>query len=88
MSLRFDDVTLGYNRHPAVHHVSATLPTGSLTAVVGPNGAGKSTLLKGVVGELKPMTGRIACAAGREGTAYMPQLAEIDRAGPHHARSG
>jgi len=40
------DLTLGYNGHPAVHHLSGVFEPGSLTAVVGPNGSGKSTLLK------------------------------------------
>lgn len=56
--VRLTDLTLGYRRHPAVHHLSGGFREGSLTAVVGPNGAGKSTLLKAVVGALKPLTGR------------------------------
>ena len=43
-ALQFRDLTLGYDRHPAVHHLNGTVEAGSLTAVVGPNGAGKSTL--------------------------------------------
>ena len=46
----FRDLTLAYERHPAVHHLSGTLMRGSLTAIVGPNGAGKSTLLRAVAG--------------------------------------
>ena len=56
-AIRFDDVTLGYGRHPAVHHLDGDVAAGSLTAVVGPNGAGKSTLLKGIVGTLRPLDG-------------------------------
>ncbi len=41
------NVTLAYDGHPAVHHLSGEFPRGSLTAIVGPNGAGKSTLIKG-----------------------------------------
>lgn len=77
-----DNVTLGYDRHPAVHHLTATLMRGSLTAVVGPNGAGKSTFLKGIAGELRPSTGRITVAGGRAAIAYLPQIAEIDRTFP------
>jgi len=32
----FTDLTLGYRRHPAVHHLNGGLREGSLTAVVGP----------------------------------------------------
>ena len=81
--LQFRDLTLGYDRHPAVHHLDGVVARGSLTAVVGPNGAGKSTLFKGVVGVLKPLAGLIE----RNGVlpqdiAYLPQVAEIDRSFP------
>ena len=55
--LQFRDVTLGYDRHPAVHHLSGEIASGALLAVVGPNGAGKSTLFRGIVGILKPLAG-------------------------------
>ena len=54
-----ENLTLGYEQHPAVHHLSLTLPAGSLLALVGPNGAGKSTLLKALAGELVPLQGHI-----------------------------
>jgi zinc/manganese transport system ATP-binding protein len=57
-------LTLGYERHPAVHHLNTTVPAGSLVAVVGPNGAGKSTLLKALAGLVPPCKGTSAgCAA-------------------------
>jgi len=58
-ALRFNNLTLGYDRHPAVHHLDGAVNTGALMAVVGPNGAGKSTLFKGIVGVIKPLAGRI-----------------------------
>ena len=39
------NLTVSYRQHPALHHISGSFATGSLTAVVGPNGSGKSTLL-------------------------------------------
>ena len=79
-AVRFHDVTLGYDRHPAVHHLSGELAKGSLTALVGPNGGGKSTLLKGIIGALEPLDGRIEL--GAESIAYLPQIAEIDTGFP------
>jgi zinc/manganese transport system ATP-binding protein len=81
--LRFHNLTLGYERHPAVHHLDGAVESGSMVAVVGPNGAGKSTLFKGIVGTLKPLAGSIE----RDGLdardiAYLPQAAEIDRSFP------
>lgn len=81
-ALLFENVTLGYDRHPAVHHLSGSIERGALLAVVGPNGAGKSTLLKGVVGLLRPLSGRIARARDLGRVAYLPQSADIDRSFP------
>lgn len=57
--IAISNVTLGYEGHPAVHHLNGAIAAGSMTAVVGPNGSGKSTLLKGIVGLLKPIEGHI-----------------------------
>ena len=83
--LQFNDLTLGYDNHPAVHHLNGALAHGSLTAVVGPNGSGKSTLLKGIVGVIKPMAGRIEHHAGCR-MAYLPQHSEIDKHFPAQVR--
>ena len=81
--IRLDNLTLGYDRHPAVHHLSGEIPAGALVAVVGPNGAGKSTLLKGLAGELRPIGGRIVLSElPPGGLAYMPQRSEIDHSFP------
>jgi zinc/manganese transport system ATP-binding protein len=80
--LRFRDLTLGYRRHPAVHHLTGEVEEGALLAVVGPNGAGKSTLFKGIVGLLAPLSGAVDRALGVRDIAYLPQVAEIDRSFP------
>jgi zinc/manganese transport system ATP-binding protein len=82
-ALHFSNLTLGYERHPAVHHLDGEVAKGALLAVVGPNGAGKSTLFKGIVGSLRPLAGRIERGGltVRE-IAYLPQIADIDRTFP------
>ncbi|MGG7576643.1 metal ABC transporter ATP-binding protein [Rhizobium sp. Nf11,1] len=80
--IRLDDLTVAYDRHPAVHHVSGAFAPGSLTAIAGPNGAGKSTLLKAIIGELRPAEGRVEHRLGRAEFGYLPQAAEIDRRFP------
>ncbi len=82
-ALQFRNLTLGYDRHPAVHHLDGTVAPGALVAVVGPNGAGKSTLFKGIVGLLKPLAGGIERGdVSPQNIAYLPQAAEIDRTFP------
>lgn len=82
-AIRLDNLTVCYDRHPAVHHLSGAFQSGSLTAIVGPNGAGKSTLLKAIMGLLPATTGRIEhVALARSDIAYLPQQAQIDRQFP------
>jgi len=82
-ALRFRDLTLGYDRHPAVHHLDGPVERGALLAVCGPNGAGKSTLFKGIVGLLAPLSGAIDRNGSRiHDIAYLPQIADIDRSFP------
>jgi len=77
------DVTLGYERHPAVHHLSGEVASGALLAVVGPNGAGKSTLFRGLAGILKPLSGAIDLGGlDNRDIAYLPQSVDIDRSFP------
>jgi zinc/manganese transport system ATP-binding protein len=80
--LRFRDLTLGYRRHPAVHHLTGEVEEGALLAVVGPNGAGKSTLFKGVMGLMAPLSGAIDRMLDVRDIAYLPQVADIDRSFP------
>ncbi len=77
------NVTVAYDRHPAVHHLSGCFSAGSLTAVVGPNGAGKSTLLKAMAGMLPLAGGSIERGVLKQrDIAYLPQQASLDRAFP------
>jgi zinc/manganese transport system ATP-binding protein len=81
--LQFRDVTLGYDRHPAVHHLNGEVASGALVAVVGPNGAGKSTLFRGIAGILKPLAGSIVTGdLDIRDIAYLPQSVDIDRSFP------
>ncbi|MEH2566601.1 metal ABC transporter ATP-binding protein [Bradyrhizobium sp. AZCC 2289] len=81
--LQFRDVTLGYDRHPAVHHLDGEVAEGALLAVIGPNGAGKSTLFRGIAGILKPLAGSIARGGlDHRDIAYLPQTVDIDRSFP------
>jgi zinc/manganese transport system ATP-binding protein len=81
--LKFRDVTLGYDRHPAVHHLNGEVAPGALLAVIGPNGAGKSTLFRGIAGILKPLAGAISLGGlDIRDIAYLPQTVDIDRTFP------
>ena len=81
--IRVHDLTLGYDRHPAVHHLDGEIAPGALLAVCGPNGAGKSTLFKALTGNLKPMGGSIDLGGARpRDLGYLPQAAQLDLSFP------
>jgi zinc/manganese transport system ATP-binding protein len=83
VAVSFQDLTLGYDRHPAVHHLTGEIRKGELLAVVGPNGAGKSTLLKGIMGQLRPLAGHINLNGVRvHDIGYLPQQNDVDRSFP------
>lgn len=84
--VKIDNLTVSYRQHPALHHISGRLATGSLTAVIGPNGSGKSTLLKSIMGLLKASGGRVQVNTPRARIAYLPQMTEIDRSFPMPVR--
>ncbi|HWK53490.1 MAG TPA: ABC transporter ATP-binding protein [Hyphomicrobiales bacterium] len=78
--IEFRNLTLAYARHPAIHHLNATVASGSLTAIVGPNGSGKSTLLKAIMGQLRPVEGELRRRGfGPRDIGYLPQQANMER---------
>jgi zinc/manganese transport system ATP-binding protein len=77
------NLTVAYNRHPAVHHLTGNFGEGSLTALCGPNGGGKSSLLKAIVGLAPIVSGHVDIAGDRKRSiAYLPQVVEVDRGFP------
>lgn len=80
-AIELRNLTLGYDRHPAVHHLSLRIEPGSLVALVGPNGAGKSTLIKALAGLLAPISGTLH-GLQKQRIAWLPQHTELDRSFP------
>ncbi|HEX6969369.1 MAG TPA: thiol reductant ABC exporter subunit CydD [Micromonosporaceae bacterium] len=57
--IRFEGVTVAYDRTTALRDVSLTIRAGERIAIIGPSGAGKSTLLGLLLGFITPTQGRI-----------------------------
>ncbi|HEY7772909.1 MAG TPA: metal ABC transporter ATP-binding protein [Marinagarivorans sp.] len=81
MTIQLSNLTLAYDRHPAVHHLTATIAQGEWLAIVGPNGAGKSTLLNAMAGFTQTHEGRIEGLCASQ-VAYLPQQTLLDKSFP------
>ncbi|MGI5145648.1 thiol reductant ABC exporter subunit CydD [Plantactinospora sp. CA-294935] len=85
--IRFEAVTVEYQRTTALRDVTLTIRPGERIAVVGPSGAGKSTLLHLLLGFVSPSSGRITVdgtdlaaldlARWRRQLAWVPQRAHL-----------
>lgn len=59
MSIKFENVTFGYDDEDVLQNVTFTVKSGSKTALVGSSGSGKSTVLKLAAGFYKASSGNI-----------------------------
>ncbi|MGW4677206.1 thiol reductant ABC exporter subunit CydD [Micromonospora taraxaci] len=85
--IRFEGVTVAYERTTALREVTLTIRAGERIAVIGPSGAGKSTLLGLLLGFVTPTSGRITVGgvdlatadpdAWRRQLAWVPQRAHL-----------
>ncbi len=81
MTIQLNNLTLTYDRHPAVHHLSTTIQKGEWLAIVGPNGAGKSTLLNAMAGLSAVDEGAID-GLQPDMVAHLPQQTQLDKSFP------
>ncbi|MEV0429556.1 thiol reductant ABC exporter subunit CydD [Micromonospora sp. NPDC050495] len=85
--IRFEGVTVAYERTTALRDVTLTIRPGERIAVIGPSGAGKTTLLNLLLGFVTPTAGRVTVdgvdLAGvdpddwRRQLAWVPQRAHL-----------
>ncbi|MEM6389110.1 MAG: metal ABC transporter ATP-binding protein [Pseudomonadota bacterium] len=79
--IRCSDVTFGYGGPPVLRDISFAISPGEIVTIVGPNGSGKTSFLKGLIGALKPLTGRITQRSGLR-LGYVPQRLHVDASLP------
>ncbi|MDR3393736.1 MAG: ATP-binding cassette domain-containing protein [Parasulfuritortus sp.] len=60
--IRLENVTVRRGQNEVLHHLSAEIPSASITAVVGRSGVGKSTLLGVLNGLIRPVSGQVSVA--------------------------
>lgn len=82
-ALEAHDLTVTYDKRPALYGIDVEIAEGSLVGIVGPNGAGKSTLIKSVMGVV-PSSGGWVKVFGKpvrenlRRVGYVPQRESVD----------
>jgi ABC-type Mn2+/Zn2+ transport system ATPase subunit len=71
------ELAAGYGRRAAIEDVSFDVEPGRRVALLGPNGGGKTTLLRVLLGELKPMRGRLE-VRGRAASVPQTERSRLD----------
>ncbi|HOP10170.1 MAG TPA: metal ABC transporter ATP-binding protein [Oscillospiraceae bacterium] len=86
-AIHINNLTVSYNRTPALTDVCFDVADGEFLGIIGPNGGGKSTLLKAILGLIPVETGTVQIygedVKSRQTTiGYVPQFAALDRRFP------
>ena len=86
--LKCEHVGFGYENQDAVLDVNLEVNEGDYICIVGENGSGKSTLMKGILGLLKPTSGRIEYSEElkKAGIGYLPQQTVVQKDFPASVR--
>ena len=57
--IKFSDVSIGYGRKVVLKNLNLSIEKNDFIGIVGPNGAGKTTFLKTLLGNIKPLSGKV-----------------------------
>ncbi len=79
--VKLDQVSVQFNRQPALQNINLHLHDNCITTLIGPNGAGKTTLVRVILGLIKPSSGNVWQKPHLK-IGYMPQKLHIDRTLP------
>jgi len=82
------DLSLGYDSHVVVEHLSFAVDPGDYLCVVGENGSGKTTLMRTLLGLQKPLGGAVELGDGmrQNEVGYLPQQTAIQKDFPATVR--
>jgi manganese/iron transport system ATP-binding protein len=83
-AIELRDLTVAYNRRPAIEDVTLSVPRRAMVGIVGPNGGGKSTLIKAVLGLVPKEGGEVEILGRpvdrrlRRLVGYVPQRENVN----------
>lgn len=71
------DLSVGYEGKPALSEVNLEVRSGRTVGLLGPNGGGKTTLFRALLGQLRPLSGRLE-VRGRCATVPQTDRSRLD----------
>jgi zinc transport system ATP-binding protein len=83
--LEIASASAGYGQDIILRDVNLTISDYDFVGIIGPNGGGKTTLLKLLLGELKPIKGKVyyyPLVPNETLFGYLPQITSIDKRFP------
>jgi len=83
IAIEAHNLTVSYQKRPALWNVDFSLPQGQIIGIIGPNGSGKTTLLKAIMDLLPLSSGYIKLFdqeidSVRDRISYVPQRESVD----------
>lgn len=82
VKLRLHNLHLAQARRSVLEGLEGAFASGAVTALIGANGAGKSTLVQALMGELRPLSGKVECHVPKARRAWLPQQLALDLSFP------
>ena len=86
--IKAEDLSLGYEGHAILEHLSFEVNAGDYLCIVGENGSGKTTLMRTLLGLREPLAGRVTFGDGlkKNEIGYLPQQTVVQRDFPASVR--
>jgi zinc transport system ATP-binding protein len=79
--IEIESLSAGYENNIVLNDISFRVGMNDFIGVIGPNGGGKTTLLKVILGQIKPVSGKISYNQeflGPNTIGYLPQISTGD----------
>jgi zinc transport system ATP-binding protein len=79
--IEIESLSAGYENNIVLNDISFKVGMNDFIGVIGPNGGGKTTLLKVILGQIKPVSGKISYNQdflGPNTIGYLPQISTGD----------
>ncbi len=90
--VEFEGVSVALGDRVVLEDITLSIPPAQFLAVLGPNGSGKTTLLRTMLGQVRPVKGRVSVygkppwrlGSERRRIGYVPQIENVDLRFPVH----